>query len=97
MVSGPGYGPEYQSFKRWLMSSDVVCHHCGRERATTPDHNPPFDMFESEAAWKQAGGELLPACDRCNKSRGAKYVNAKRRVYTGKTVRSAVRYPASSW
>ena len=97
MVSGPGYGRDYHDYKRWLMSSDVVCHWCKRERAVTPDHEPAFTLFESEQAWRQAGGDYLPACMRCNQSRGGKIGHAKKRVATGKTIRSVIRYPASSW
>ena len=98
MPSGVGYGPDYRAFKQWLKSADVECRWCGRARAVTPDHEPPIDLFETEAAWRDAGGELVPACDRCNKSRGARYVNAKRRRRrSGKVFQSAERYPPSTW
>lgn len=88
---------DYKLFKRWLSKNDIVCVWCETARALTPDHEPPVGLFETVGDWKEAGGELLPACDKCNKIRGARFKGHLTRVRKGRVKRSAAVYPASTW
>ena len=93
--------PEHKAFKRWLANEDIDCHWCGRARATVPDHEPPLRLYGgSVTAWRAAGGEYVPACARCNRSRGAKLANALRRsppAFTGTLRPPPGGYPPSTW
>ena len=88
---------DYKAFKRWLKANDVTCRWCEAARATSPDHEPAVGVFETVADWKEEGGELVPACDRCNKIRGARFKNRQARARKRKVKQSAVVYPSSTW
>jgi len=70
-----GRGNEYQVARKRLLASGPVCVWCRERPATTADHVPALSSAPSPELWV---GELVPACWKCNSSRGAAMTNKRR-------------------
>lgn len=70
-----GRGHSYQKARERLLASGPVCAWCRERPATTADHVPPLAEAPSPDLWV---GELVPACHKCNSSRGAAMTNKRK-------------------
>lgn len=56
----------YMAMRAEVRVGDLACWQCGRP-ASTVDHVPPIATFPDDVPWE---GDLLPACEPCNKGHG---------------------------
>jgi len=61
-------GREINAYREWLRTEIIVCHECGINRATIPDHDPPVSTFPHPSLWS---GRYLPHCRKCADRQGA--------------------------
>ena len=67
-----GYDAQYYRNRERVLASSPACVYCGRQ-ADTVDHVLPVRLGGTSIL-----DNLVPACRRCNLSRGAKLGNARR-------------------
>lgn len=68
---------EYVRNRRVVLEGGPLCYWCENVKADTVDHVVEMDRFDDPVA-AHALTNLVPACRRCNSSRGAQYGNRKR-------------------
>lgn len=62
----------YRDNRAQILASGPQCVYCKTRKATTVDH-----VVEIDRGGTHSLDNLVPACQRCNSSKGASYVNAK--------------------
>lgn len=78
-MASPAYGEAaYRAALEVLASTVVPCAHCGRARATSPDHVPPLCEHDHSRVGECCS--LVPSCGPCNLARGAAAGNRRRRA-----------------
>ena len=75
---------EYLAAKRDLKLNQWTCVYCRAVIATTIDHIPSLAEIPDGHKWQ---GQLVPACARCNSSRGGKLGAARRAENTRRRAR----------
>ena len=69
--------PAYLAYGRWLKETWQKCSYCS-ERGLTVDHVPALSEMPA-GGWT---GKYVPACARCNSSRGGKLSSPRRLKHT---------------
>lgn len=93
-MADPAYNNAAYKRARSLLVG-LPCHYCGEPDAGTVDHVVPV-----AAGGDNSPANLVPACGRCNYSKGAREGHAARRARTGarrKPVRPADKYVNPRW
>jgi len=62
----------HQQIRASLLASNPICAHCGVNRSTILDHQPPLALFPSVSAWVEAGGYYVASCKPCSDAQGGK-------------------------
>ena len=70
-----GRDSEYRKQRARLLKGNPLCHWCRERVATTADHVPALAEFPDPALWV---GVLVPACLKCNSSRGQRLAQARK-------------------